>query len=260
MTYYVLAGREMLIGCLPERAVGAEVGVFAGDFAAAILDRAKPRELHLVDAWRFVGYDWRNLPPHVPQSQYDAFARYLKDAEPAWDGDDPSDGLALLHRRVVDRFSDDSRVRIARGLSSEVLATYPDGYFDFLYLDADHDYHPVLSDLWGARRTLAKGGLILGHDFDMDRRHRWSNHAVIEAVMSFCKQSGFKLVALSADLGSTFVLAENPPSPFVRAFLGRLLAMKAQIIEIPQEIAWNYRRVVVRGADGRQTLVSSFRS
>ncbi|EDP63880.1 hypothetical protein BAL199_14632 [alpha proteobacterium BAL199] len=260
MTYYVFTDRENLIRCLPENAVGAEVGVFAGEFAASILEGARPSELHLIDAWRFVGYNWRDLPPQVPETQHAAFVRYLKAAEPAWQSQDPSDGLAMLYERVQSRFAEDARVRIVRGLSSTILAGYPDGFFDFLYVDADHDYHSVLSDLWAARRTLRPGGLILGHDFDMDRRHQWSNHNVIEAVMSFCKNSGFRLIALTGDLGSTFVLGEYPDSDSSAAFLTRLIALRAPIVDIPQEIAWNYRRQLVRGENGRAIAIPSFRS
>jgi SAM-dependent methyltransferase len=213
--------------------------------------------MHLVDAWRFVAYDWQNPGRHVPSNQSLAFVRYLKSAAPEWKTDDPNDGLEILYQRVLRRFEDDSRIRVARGLSYEVLATYPDEYFDFIYIDADHDFHPVLSDLWEAKRILKKGGLILGHDFDMDRSNGWSNHNVIEGVLSFCKHSGFRVIALSADLGSTYVLGEFPFSPFASNFLRRLISLRAQVIEIPQEIVWNYRRTIVRIVGGA-TLISSF--
>lgn len=37
-------------GC-PTDSVGAEIGVFKGEFTAHILRRVQPKELHLIDAW-----------------------------------------------------------------------------------------------------------------------------------------------------------------------------------------------------------------
>jgi hypothetical protein len=36
---------------LPNRGIGAEIGVFRGEFTRHILRVAQPRELHLIDGW-----------------------------------------------------------------------------------------------------------------------------------------------------------------------------------------------------------------
>src|SRR4051812_42875892 len=50
-TRRVYATRAGFLKVVPKNAVGVELGVFKGEFSAEILRVAKPRELHLVDAW-----------------------------------------------------------------------------------------------------------------------------------------------------------------------------------------------------------------
>lgn len=46
----LVPGREALLAHLPSRGVVCEVGVWEGEFSLRILDIARPRELHLIDA------------------------------------------------------------------------------------------------------------------------------------------------------------------------------------------------------------------
>ncbi|MEM7189627.1 MAG: hypothetical protein AAF439_08445, partial [Pseudomonadota bacterium] len=43
--------RRAVLNALPKGAVGAEVGVWKGDFSAEILATAAPACLHLIDPW-----------------------------------------------------------------------------------------------------------------------------------------------------------------------------------------------------------------
>src|SRR6185369_2790968 len=47
-----IARREWLLNMLPNGSIGAEIGVWQGDFSAAILRIVKPTTLHLIDPWR----------------------------------------------------------------------------------------------------------------------------------------------------------------------------------------------------------------
>jgi len=42
---------------------------------------------------------------------------------------------------------------------------FPDGYFDFVYIDADHTYDMVKNDIQLWLPIVKKGGLIGGHDY-----------------------------------------------------------------------------------------------
>jgi predicted O-methyltransferase YrrM len=47
---------------------------------------------------------------------------------------------------------------------------FPNGYFDFIYIDADHSYNGVREDIKVWTPLVKEGGLIGGHDYG---RVRW---------------------------------------------------------------------------------------
>lgn len=65
------------------------------------------------------------------------------------------------------------------GLSVEVANRFSDESFDFIFIDADHEYESVLADLNAWFPKLKPGGVIAGHD--------WSNEflGVEKAVREF---------------------------------------------------------------------------
>lgn len=57
------------------------------------------------------------------------------------------------------------KVSIIRGESHRVLDEFDDGSLDFIYIDADHRYMPVVRDIELYLPKLKKGGIIAGHDY-----------------------------------------------------------------------------------------------
>lgn len=68
-----------------------------------------------------------------------------------------------IHDHVVSRFG--KAARIHRGRSADILPNFPDGYFDWIYIDGDHSYEAVVQDLELSRTKVRKGGMIAGDDF-----------------------------------------------------------------------------------------------
>ena len=56
-------------------------------------------------------------------------------------------------------------VHVHRGASSDVLERFPDAYFDWIYIDGNHLYEYVRSDLEIAMRKVKPSGLITGDDY-----------------------------------------------------------------------------------------------
>lgn len=52
--------RDFLLEMLPENSIGMEIGVHLGDFSQEILEKVKPKELHLVDPWKYEKSDAYN--------------------------------------------------------------------------------------------------------------------------------------------------------------------------------------------------------
>src|SRR5205823_2061452 len=49
--------------------------------------------------------------------------------------------------------------------STQAAQTFPDNFFDFIFLDAAHDYASVQEDLRAWWPKLKAGGLFAGHDY-----------------------------------------------------------------------------------------------
>jgi hypothetical protein len=80
-------------------------------------------------------------------------------------------------------------VQLHLGDSSTMLATFPEDYFDWIYIDGDHSYEGVSRDIRVARTKVKPGGLLMFNDFTL-----WSPlecidygvpYAVCELSMSF---------------------------------------------------------------------------
>src|SRR5687767_8045714 len=142
--------RARLLRRLPERSVGVEIGVWAGDLSAAILRAVRPARLHLLDPWAF-----------APDEAY----------EQAWYGGTRAGSQAEMdevYERVLQRFETeiaDGVVVIHRSPSAEAAARFEDGSLDWVYVDGNHLYDYVRADLELFGPKLRPGGLLAGDDY-----------------------------------------------------------------------------------------------
>ncbi|HYM63489.1 MAG TPA: class I SAM-dependent methyltransferase [Gaiellaceae bacterium] len=142
--------RAQLLQRLPERSVGVEIGVWAGDFSAAILRAVRPTRLHLVDPWTFA--------PEEPYAQ-------------AWYGGARASSQADMdevYERVRQRFEHevgDGVVVIHRSTSAEAAVRFEDASLDWVYVDGNHLYGYVRTDLELFAPKVRPGGLLAGDDY-----------------------------------------------------------------------------------------------
>jgi SAM-dependent methyltransferase len=59
----------------------------------------------------------------------------------------------------------DARVKLHRGDSREIVASFQDAYFDWVYIDADHSYEGVMRDASSAASKVKLGGFLVFNDF-----------------------------------------------------------------------------------------------
>jgi hypothetical protein len=143
--------RDFVLRCLPKHSIGAEIGVFEGNFSDRILHVVQPAKLYLIDPWKY-----------QPAPEFNS----------AWYGGAKGESQARMdqrHRSVVDRFrSQIARgvVEVQRGNSRELVAAFADHSFDWIYVDGDHRYEGTLNDLHLAHRKLKPTGLVAGDDYD----------------------------------------------------------------------------------------------
>ena len=129
--------RESVLKLIKEGDICAEVGVWKGDFAQCILNQ-KPSQLHLIDPW-------------IHQDYIDRY--YSIDQEK----------INTIYNDVVVRFRQQTNVVIHKAFSTAV--DFEEDFFDFVYIDGNHNYENVKKDLEHYYPLVKKGGYICGDDY-----------------------------------------------------------------------------------------------
>jgi SAM-dependent methyltransferase len=168
-------GRLGILSILKPATVGAELGVFTGLFAEAILEKVRPAVLHLVDPW-WLAYgelypDWGaytaggTLPTRVA---YDAAVARTEAAR------------------------GDCDVRIHVSASADWLRSLPNASLDWAYVDSTHYYKETLEELRLLRAKLRPDGRVLGDDWrpHPDNPH----HGIFRAVHELVREGMWDIV------------------------------------------------------------------
>lgn len=138
---------------LPKNAHILEIGTLAGDYAELLL-QTNPLSIDLVDVFR--ANDWRDLNRFTKDGHYDF---------------------------VKNRFKNNPEVSLCRGYSQDVLPTLNKKY-DYIYIDANHDYEHASRDLELSLPLLSEGGIIGFNDYIYDDAD-YIVYGVIETVCEF---------------------------------------------------------------------------
>jgi predicted O-methyltransferase YrrM len=88
------------------------------------------------------------------------------------------------------------RIKLYKGDSSTVLASFPDQFFDWIYVDGDHQYAGVRKDLAQAIRKVKPRGLIVRNDYTPWSPIEAHEYGVMRAVNELCLQDGWEFVYL----------------------------------------------------------------
>ena len=165
--------RDILLKQLPKSCICAEIGVYKGKFFERIIELTNPKKLILVDAWD-ISVMRDNSDSHKSNTQYN---------------------FDLLYSHVYNKFKHKNIVEIIRKNSNEALESFTDGYFDWIYIDASHNYEDVLNDLELSRLKCKKDGIIAGDDY-VDAKGKWGTD-VIRAVDDFAKKYRFHIESIN---------------------------------------------------------------
>lgn len=236
---YAYMSRAQLMKFMPPGGCVAEIGVFRGEFSEAILEGACPDALHLIDPWR-----------HLPEPGYGRDASNVADTE-----------HEANYRHVRRRFEEpvsSGQVVVHRGLSEDVHAEFPDSFFDWIYIDGNHTFEGVLSDLELYAPKVKPDGFILGHDFTNYPGYVACGYGVVPAVARFRKAHGFALLLLTGESCPSFVLAREPLDEAANLLVEKVIYNVPQVIEIKDfsEDTYAYRQVVL--SNGVERILPSF--
>lgn len=141
---------KAIIKRLPPNARVAEVGVLIGVLSEYILRHRKDVTLYMIDSWQTAD----KQPAHY-RATGDAHANHF----------DPD--RVRAHRREAENRAHHfpGRARIMAMTSVEAATKFPDGSLDHVFVDADHSYIGVKTDLQAWVPKIRPGGWIGGHDY-----------------------------------------------------------------------------------------------
>jgi tetratricopeptide (TPR) repeat protein len=170
VTDFILTSRNQLGDLFTQMGFcgnGIEIGVQEGNFSATILDHWNQGTLHLIDRWCHIeGYDDVANLPELSQK--------------------------LLYLRVAALFAANDRIVIHKMDSLKAADMFRDGYFDWIYIDADHSFEGCQRDLNAWYPKLRSGGIFAGHDY-VDESSYIGNFGVKSAVDEFVAAHNLKV-------------------------------------------------------------------
>jgi predicted O-methyltransferase YrrM len=88
-------------------------------------------------------------------------------------------------------------VHLHAGDSAETLETFPDEYFDWIYIDAQHSYEGVSRDIDVSRRKIKADGLLVFNDYTPWSYVEMLPYGVVAAVNELCLAEGWEVVLLA---------------------------------------------------------------
>ena len=129
----------------------AEVGVWKGHTVRVMLRNggANIKEYWGIDKWSYLGKDY-------PGHDYDG-DKMTRLSEEQWIKD-------VYLQSVCKLWFWFPQLRLIRASSVEAARLFPEGYFDLVFIDADHSYEMVKKDIETWVPLVRKGGIISGHD------------------------------------------------------------------------------------------------
>jgi len=143
--------------------IGAEIGVKGANNSVNILKNLDMKRLYLVDSFK----------------KYNGYKYWAKDYE------------AIAKKRLK-KYGDETDLMV--GFSQDTVKQFQDGFFDFIYIDANHMYKHVKQDIGLWYPKIKNGGILGGHDFKPGQ-----HNGVYNAVKEFVDKEGLKLNSYGND-------------------------------------------------------------
>jgi FkbM family methyltransferase len=131
----------VLVNKLFPDGTGVEIGVLRGDYSKIILERWKHGQMYLIDTWRHLS-EYVDMNGQDDKYHYDCIVKTCENIKP-WQ----------------------NRAHMIRMDSALAANLFPDEFFDFVYIDADHSYDGVVRDLKAWWPKVKRGGLFCGDDY-----------------------------------------------------------------------------------------------
>ena len=132
----------------------AEIGVDMGNTSYCLRKAFPHIDMYLIDAWSLAGF-----PKGYSKPELVLYKNAFEERE------------ALTRKK-----HQHPNTQIIKGLSLDVAKSFPNGFFDVVFIDASHDYESAKKDIIAWLPKVRKGGVLCGHDYSL------AQFGVIQAV------------------------------------------------------------------------------
>lgn len=175
-----LQPRSKFLKILPKGLIGAELGVFQGEFSVDLIKVAKPQKIFLVDPWwKAIGEfytDWANM--HNNGNPLPTKLAYEQSKE----------RIKAINAEKIAKFIIDDDLNFLKSLADNSL--------DWVYIDSTHKYEQTKFELKELNRIIKPNGLITGHDWFPNPNHM--HHGVYKAVSEFCQSNNWRIATIDS--------------------------------------------------------------
>lgn len=166
--------RNDLFALLRERRLNdgnaVEIGVAEGGFSFYLADCCPKMTVYQVDPWTALSDDEYHDYNNVAQEEQDRRYKLVCDTAQEYTG----------------------RVQVIRKFSEDAVSDFPNSFFDFIYLDANHKLEFIRKDIMLWWPKAKKGSIFAGHDY-LDGIIKSGEYGVKTAVDEFVARHKLKL-------------------------------------------------------------------
>ena len=172
-----------LLNALKLTGIGAEIGVKHGTYSQYLLTHWRGQKLFSIDPYFESAVEVEADGRVVTQISHDAcYARAREKLAPFG-----------------------ARSTLLREASPQAAEHFRDGALDFCYIDALHQYEPVLLDMEAWFPKVKRGGILAGHDY-INGEWRGVRYGVKTAVDEFCRANNVRaVISHETDTPSWFI-------------------------------------------------------
>ena len=139
-----MSQRNIIFSSLPKNSIGLEIGVWYGEFSNDLCEQLSPVKMYGIDPYLFVDTK--------PDSWYGGFwAKSQADMD-------------YIFKKTQTLLSKYNFYTLIKDSSNNITNYIEENTLDWVYVDGDHDYNPVLVDLINSHKLIKEGGIISGDD------------------------------------------------------------------------------------------------
>jgi hypothetical protein len=174
----LLPNREAILPLLPKHKVVAEVGVALGDYSDLLIRVCEPERFIAIDLFTL-----HQLPELWGRPTRELFS---------------GDTHGSYYRKRFKSHIEQGKMTILEGDSVAALTTLDDESIDIVYVDAEHSYDAVKSELAVVKRKVKYDGSIILNDYIMnDVGFSDAPYGVIHAVNEFMIAENWEMTYLA---------------------------------------------------------------